>query len=495
MFKERGCGVLLHVTSLPSRFAIGDFGPEAHRFADFLYKSKIKYWQILPLNPINASSSFSPYSSDSAFAGNTLLISPEVLVQEELLSESELPDEHFYLNFKKAQEINDELLNKAFYNAKANSALQSEIINFSSAHQEWLDDYALYRSIKKHYNNICWNEWPDELKHRNSISLTNFKTQHTEEIEKVIFRQFIFFRQWKMLKDYCNQRNIKIIGDIPYYVAYDSADVWTNADMFKLNKDKEREFVGGVPPDYFSEEGQLWGNPVYNWESLKQNNFKWLISRIDHNLKLTDLLRLDHFRAFSAYWEVPASESTAKNGKWITVPGENFFSILNKELNSLALIAEDLGDIDENVRQLMNKFNFPGMKVLQFAFDHKISHSPDAPHNHIPHGIVYTGTHDNPTTKTWFLNSAQEDKIKLRQYTGVEINEDNVSWVLIRLAMMSVAKICVIPMQDFLSLGREAVMNTPGTSIGNWQYQMTAGDLSNDLSQKIAATIKLYERN
>ena len=494
MLKDRGCGILLHITSLPSLYAIGDLGPEAYRFVDFLVNSQIKYWQILPLNPINKSSGFSPYSSDSAFAGNILLISPELLVKDGFLNLSDLPENHSELDYEFARTIRLELLNKAYNLFKPNSDWRPDYEKFISHNKNWLEDYALYKTLKKIYSTV-WDNWPDEYKNRYKDSLIKFQIENADEIDKTKFQQFVFYRQWFQLKSYCNEKNIQIIGDIPYYVNYDGADVWTDPELFKLDENKNMLFVSGVPPDYFSETGQLWGNPVYNWTKLKEQNYSWWIKRIEHNLTLSNMLRLDHFRAFSAYWEVDAAEETAMNGKWIKVPGEEFLNELNKSYNNIPLIAEDLGDIDEPVRELIRKFNLPGMKVLQFAFDHKINESPDALHNHIQNCVVYTGTHDNLTTRAWFNSINEEDKIKISDYTGNDINENNISQVFIRLAMMSTAKICIIPMQDFLNLGTEGTMNKPGTSEGNWKWQMKRNDLNQDLSDKIKKWVQLYQRN
>ncbi|MGI8892800.1 MAG: 4-alpha-glucanotransferase [Bacteroidia bacterium] len=491
---DRGCGILLHITSLPSDAGIGDFGPEAYKFVDFLYNAKIKYWQILPLNPTNTISGNSPYSSDSAYAGNILLISPDLLVVEGLLETKDL----FYsdqLNFELIHENKLKQLDKAYETFKLNKILENDFAKFKNEHSYWLDDYAYYKIIKNKFKNVTWHQWSLEYKNREQSALNLISEQSHDELEKIKFYQFIFYRQWLKLKDFCTKRNISIIGDLPYYVAFDSVDVWTNPENFKLDENKSPLFISGVPPDYFSETGQLWGNPVYDWELMKSNNFDWWINRIGHNLKLVDLLRLDHFRAFSAYWEVVAGEETAINGQWIDVPGEEFFFALNTKFKELPVIAEDLGDIDEPVRNLIKSFDLPGMKVLQFAFDHKIKNSPDAPHNHNQNCIVYTGTHDNPTTLSWFQRLSSEDINKITNYTGVPVTENNIVNLFIRMAMMSVAGICIIPMQDFLNLGKEAIMNRPGTSEGNWEWRMEKNQISQQLANDIATLIDLYERS
>lgn len=494
MSEDRSCGILLHITSLPSKYGLGDLGPEAYNFVDFLVKSKIKHWQILPLNPTSSHAGNSPYSSDSTFAGNILLISPELLAKERLIKTNKISKLLYDNNHVHALEYKTRILDEAYFNFKRDPAQIVLLNQFKKEQDYWLTQYALYKLLKSNFNNKIWSSWPDEFKNRNKETIRKFIQDNREQLEVIKFHQYIFCRQWFNLKAYCNRRNISIIGDIPYYVSHDSADVWSFPEYFKLDKNKNPAFAGGVPPDYFSDAGQLWGNPVYNWDVLMKNDFDWWQKRIYHALKFTDILRLDHFRAFSAYWEVDTKEKTAVNGNWIEVPGEEFFIKL-KLKNKTAIIAEDLGDIDEGVRSLINKFGFPGMKVLQFAFDSKIKESPDALHRHIKNCVVYTGTHDNTTTRAWYEKAGDEDKQKITNYAGRKINEKFVSDYFIRLAMMSVANLCVIPMQDFLNLGDEATMNRPGTVKGNWIWQMKHNQLKPELQAYISSLVKIYARD
>jgi 4-alpha-glucanotransferase len=494
MLNDRGCGILLHITSLPSDFGIGDFGPEAYKFVDFLSDSRIKYWQILPMNPTSPHSGNSPYSSDSAFAGNILLISPEALVDDGFIKTTDL---YFLkqLDFETAHINKLRQLNIAYNAFKKTGMHADEFIKFKNEHSNWLENYSLFKILKGKFKNSLWNQWPGEFKNRKKNALNSLRNKSQAEIDKISFYQFIFYRQWFKLKNYCLIKNIAIIGDIPYYVASDSADVWTHSQNFKLSKNKIPQFVGGVPPDYFSKTGQLWGSPVYNWDIMKSEHFSWWVERIEHNLQLVDYLRLDHFRAFSAYWEVPAGEDSAINGKWIKVPGEEFFLTLKSKLKDMPIIAEDLGEIDEPVRKLISKFNLPGMKVLQFAFDNNVNNSPHALHNHIQNEIVYTGTHDNPTTRAWFQNLSNNEVNRISNYTGIEVTEQTIAKSLIKIAMMSVAKISIIPMQDFLNSGDEATMNRPGTTEGNWRWQLGKTQLNRNLQQEISGLVELYERN
>lgn len=495
MLKDRGSGILLHVTSLPSSFGIGDLGPEAYKFVDFLYRSKVKHWQILPLNPTSPGTGYSPYSSDSTFAGNILLISPEQLVSDGFLKNNDLTIT-VTAKLQSIEKYKNKILHKAFINFRKNKIKIKAYTEFVKDNIYWLDDYAIYKALKNKFKNLPWNKWSDEFRDREKSSLVKFTRNHNDQIEEIRFQQFIFFSQWFSLKSYCSKNNVSVIGDIPYYTAYDSADVWTKQHNYKLDSiNKKPAAISGVPPDYFSETGQLWGNPVYNWKEMNKRNFNWWLKRIEHKLTLVDLLRLDHFRAFSAYWEVHAGEKTAVNGKWVKVPGEAFFRVLNNEFHNLPLIAEDLGDIDEPVRRLKKKFKLPGMKVLQFAFDHKINDSPDALHNHEQNSIVFTGTHDNPTTRSWFNKISLDDKKKLAAYAGITPTELNAAKILIRLAMMSAAKICVIPMQDYLNLGDEATMNRPGIAHGNWQWRLDKNHLTPVLQKEIASIVTLYDRD
>ncbi|WP_017731718.1 4-alpha-glucanotransferase [Nafulsella turpanensis] len=499
MNHNRSAGILLHISSLPSPFGIGDLGPESYAFADFLQKSGLTYWQILPLSPTEESSGHSPYSGLSAFAGNILLISPEHLVEEGLLQTTDLPEEEKasdQVDFSRATAIKTDLLQRSwqYFKEGASPDLQNEFKTFCKKENEWLQDYSLYAALKKHFGIKSWTDWPEEVRLRKKEALQQLQQQLEGETEQEKYFQFLFYKQWFRLKNYCNERGIKIFGDIPFYVGYDSSDVWSHPDLFKLDDQLEMEVVSGVPPDYFSETGQLWRTPVFKWRERKKEVHHWWVRRIKHSLYIYDLLRLDHFRAFSAFWEVPATEETAINGYWVEGPGEDLFRKLEKEIPDLPLIAEDLGEIDQPVRDLMEQFKLPGMRVLQFAFGDEPGHNPYAPHNHIPHCLVYTGTHDNNTVRGWYDKASAKEKQQLAKYSGRRIQPQKVQEVMIQMAMSSVAYIAVVPMQDFLGLGEEGIMNRPSTATGNWKWRMQKGEANPLLAKNIARLCRLYGR-
>jgi len=341
--------------------------------------------------------------------------------------------------------------------------------------------------LKRYFKKFDWSRWPEDLRDRKEDAIKKWRGKLNEEISKETFFQYIFFKQWKALKNYCSGKNIRIIGDVPIYVNYDSSDVWANPEIFSLNENKMPAFIAGVPPDYFSSTGQLWGHPVYNWDALKKNSYSWWIKRIEHNINLYCIFRLDHFRGFVGYWEVPAGEKTAVNGRWVKAPAEDFFTELFKKFPSLPLIAEDLGVITQDVKDIMNKFGFPGMKVLLFAFEDDFPTNPYAPHNHVRNCVVYTGTHDNNTVKGWFKKELNSDsKKRLSEYLGLEVSDKTVHWDLIRIAMESVADTAIVPMQDILGLGEKARMNLPASSKGNWQWRVTKRQLSPALIKKLS---------
>lgn len=495
---ERKAGILLHISSLPSRIGIGDLGPESYTFADFLEAAGQTFWQILPLSPTEQSSGNSPYSGLSAFAGNILLISPDQLVEDGLLQAQDLPSEEEKSNkvdFKKVTDIKTELLGKSWHNfqQKKPSELHKAFDKFIQSEAEWLEDYSLYAALKNTYGK-SWMDWPEKIKVREKENLKQVKQDLTEDIRREMFFQFLFFRQWFRLKEYCNKKGIHIFGDIPFYVGLDSSDVWANPDIFKLDKKLEPTAVSGVPPDYFSETGQLWGTPVFEWEKEKKAVYQWWIKRLKQCLRIYDLLRLDHFRAFSDYWEVPAGEETAINGQWKKGPGADFFQILEKEIPDLPLVAEDLGDIDQAVRDLMNQFQLPGMRILQFAFGDNIGENLYAPHNHIRNCLVYTGTHDNNTVRGWYESASKKEKRSLSKYTGRRITGPKVHETFIQMALSSVAHIAVVPLQDYLGLGEEAIMNRPSVAKGNWQWRLQNGEASPQLAKNINSWMKLYGR-
>jgi len=495
---DRGSGILCHLTSLPSRFGIGDMGPWAYRFADFLSETKQRYWQYLPLNPTDLEYFNSPYHSISAFAGNPLLISPELLFQHGFLGQyhpEPLPQlKEPLVDYPSVVAIKNELFGEAYRQFKKYPRPEDFIL-FCEEQNWWLDDFALFMALKSHFGGKAWNSWPQELRDRDGKALQSAKAEIHEEYEKQKFLQYLFFKQWFPLKAYCNRRGIKIIGDMPIYVVHDSAEAWVHPTLFYLDDEKMPSVVAGVPPDYFSETGQLWGNPVYRWDVLVQTGYDWWIRRVGHNLSLFDLVRVDHFRGFIAFWEIPAREKTAIHGRWVTAPGRDFFQSLSKKFPRLPIIAEDLGVITQDVWEVMNHFGFPGMKVLLFAFGDGLPTNPYAPHNHLKNCVVYTGTHDNNTVRGWFENEASaEDKRRLSQYLGREVSAENVHLELMRLAMMSVANTAIIPMQDILGLAGEARMNRPSKKAGNWRWRLMQDQLTDRMKNQIREMTEIYGR-
>jgi 4-alpha-glucanotransferase len=489
--EKRGSGILLHISSLPSQYGIGDMGPDAYRFVDFLAESGQSFWQILPLNQTNAAYGNSPYSSFSAFAGNHLLVSPDRLVKTGFLNEDDIKNPPDFsidrVNYEEVTEYKEGLLEKAFEKISNSLEDHQDFQRFCADNSIWLDDYSLFLSIKANNNGNKWGEWPENLRDRHIDALSECHNKFIKSILKEKFLQFLFFNQWYALKNYCDSKNIKIIGDIPIYVNYDSADVWANPEIFSLDENRKPDYVAGVPPDYFSSTGQLWGHPVYKWDVITKSGYKWWIERIRHNLNLFHMFRLDHFRGFVGYWQVRSTEETAINGKWVPAPAEDFFNTLLKHVPASSIIAEDLGIITDDVRDIIVKFGFPGMKVLLFAFGEDLPTNPYAPHNHIKNCVIYTGTHDNNTIKGWYkseLNS--EDRKRISLYMEREVNERNIHWELIRLAMMSVADLAMIPMQDILGLGENDRMNLPGSPNGNWEWRLRQELLSHDLIKILA---------
>jgi 4-alpha-glucanotransferase len=496
----RGSGILLHITSLPSPFGIGDLGPGAYKFIDFLVETKQCYWQILPLNPTSSVLGNSPYNSPSAFAGNPLLISPELLIDRGFISDSDLNPKYSFnderVDYENVSNYKEGILRIAFEKNKNGLSTDSRFQRFCNVNSYWLEDYALFVSLKESFNNVVWTEWPEEIRDRTEGSLRDHKERLENRISMAKFYQYLFFDQWSSLKEYCNARKISIIGDVPIYVTFDSSDVWTNPEVFKLDEQRRPRFVAGVPPDYFSETGQLWGNPVYNWEYLRQTRYSWWIKRLQHNLTLTDIIRLDHFRGLVSYWEVSAGEETAVNGRWVDVPAGDFFKALLKRFPNLPVIAEDLGIITPDVREVMNCFGFPGMKLLIFAFGDDFPNGAYLPHNYSRNCVVYTGTHDNNTVKGWFRSEASPpDKKRLFSYIGRELEEENINWELIRLLMGSVANTVIIPMQDILGLGEESKMNLPATSNGNWQWRLNPKRITPLVCEKLGEITETYARD
>ena len=501
MINQRRSGVLLHITSLPSIHGIGNLGPAAYEFADFMKKSGLTYWQILPLNPVEEASGFSPYSGLSAFAGNPLLISPELLVKAKLLEEKDLKTRFKFseesIDFDKVIKYLMPLLNKAFatFQQQGQDKLHTQYRRFCKSQAAWLDDFADYMAFRQHFSGESWVMWPSGLCDRDPKAMKELRKELSESIEKEKFLQFLFFQQWNDLKSYCHSKGVLLFGDIPFYVGYESADVWANPAIFKLRSNRAPKAVAGVPPDYFSETGQLWGMPVFDWKTLKKRKYDWWMQRIEQNLELFDLVRFDHFRAFSHYWEVPAGHETAANGRWKKGPGEKLFKQLQKKYKNLPIVAEDLGEIDQPVRDLMNRFSLPGMKVLHFAFGKDMSESGYIPHYHIPNSVVYTGTHDNNTTRGWYQKDLRAaDRKRLAAYLQCDVKAETIAEQLVRTVFSSVSQLAVVPMQDFLNLGAEAIMNRPSTPTGNWTWRMKSGATTPPLAQSIKALNKLFNR-
>jgi len=479
MLTKRASGLLLHITSLTS----GDLGPAAFQFADLLYKVKQSYWQLLPLNPTDTAFGNSPYSSFSAFAGNPRLISPVLLVEEGLLELKEIELEK------------PKLFELAYERWRTSPKSKVDFDGFCDLNSHWLENFALFVVLKNLFEQKAWNSWPEELRDRHPDKLKEVNEQYSREINKEKFLQFLFFKQWHSLRDYCNSRGVKLIGDIPIYVCYDSVDVWASPEVFKLNAKREPTFVAGVPPDYFSKTGQLWGNPVYDWDRLKADGFGWWLRRLDHNLSLFDLTRIDHFRGFMAFWEVPSGEKTAVNGHWSPAPADDFFKTLAGHYPEMPFIAEDLGIITDDVKEVMERYSLPGMKILLFAFGEDNPKHPYLPHNFQPNAVVYTGTHDNNTAKGWFENEATvADKHRLNKYLQREVKKDDVNWALIQLAMESVAELVIIPVQDVLGLGEEARMNFPAKEGVNWAWRLKPEELINFPIEKLRGMTELSGR-
>jgi 4-alpha-glucanotransferase len=502
----RQSGILLHPTSLPSKFGIGDFGNEAYKFVDFLAAAKQTLWQVLPLGQTGFGDS--PYQCFSAFAGNIYLISLEKLVEDGLLSKSDLADVPDFKNekvdFGKVFDYKLPLLQKAFENFRKtdNEKLAEDFRSFCHENRFWLDDYAMFRAIKMSQKQKSWQDWDENLKLRNPEALAKARQELDLEDFAEKFYQFAFFRHWNALKKYANERNIKIIGDIPIFIALDSCDVWCNPTQFKLNDDGSPRVVAGVPPDYFSKTGQRWGNPIYNWEVQRNEGFRWWIDRVRFTLQTVDIVRIDHFRGFAASWEVPGGDKTAERGEWVSVPGKDLFLTLKHSLGDLPILAEDLGVITPDVEELRDFFGFPGMRILQFAFGGDAKNN-DLPHNFIPNSCVYTGSHDNDTTVGWFKSKAGKgsgrDAKQIKKETDfckkyLGSNSHEIHWDFIKAALASVANTAIIPMQDLLGLGNEARMNLPGSTTGNWSWRCELKDFDSKIAERLAGLSELYGR-
>jgi 4-alpha-glucanotransferase len=492
---ERAAGILLHPTSLPGRFGIGDLGPEAFNFVDFLVSAGQNVWQVFPLGPTGYGDS--PYQCFSAFAGNPLLISPDKLNKEGLLSAEDISniprhDPH-KVDFGSIIDYKYSLLKKAYTSFKE-SKPGKDYDKFIEDNSDWLDDYALFMAAKEYHGGGTWTGWDKDLVVRKPEAIKEWTKKLEDEINFRRFIQFIFFKQWMELRKYANSKGVKIIGDMPIFIAYDSADLWQHKDLFSVDKTGKLESVAGVPPDYFSETGQLWGNPLFKWKEMEKDDFEWWRRRIAKLLQLVDIIRIDHFRGFDAYWEIPGNSKTAVKGKWIKAPGQKFFSILIKYLGELPIIAEDLGVITKSVRELRDSFNFPGMKILQFAFGTKME-TKFLPHNLVPNSLIMTGSHDNDTTRAYF-EKARNQKNDIFEHTQkyLDYYGDDIVFELIRTAYRSVCDLAIIPMQDILNLGGEARMNFPGKLGGNWTWRFTWDMVPYGTAERYKEIAVLYER-
>jgi 4-alpha-glucanotransferase len=501
----RASGILLHPTSLPGRFGIGDLGDKAYQFADFLVASGQSLWQVLPLGPTGYGDS--PYACYSAFAGNTLLISPQRLFAEGWLSQDDLDQisvASSRVDFGHAHDSKERILRKAYenYQTKTDSGSRSAFETFVDQNQSWLDDYALFRALKSAHGGAAWHEWEGPLAFREEAALRHAREKLNDEIQAHKFFQFLFFSQWFALKAYCNERGISLIGDIPIFVAQDSADVWTNPAQFKLDSNGIPTVVAGVPPDYFSSTGQLWGNPLYDWDRMLADGFKWWIERVRASLQIVDIARIDHFRGFTACWEIPGGDNTAERGRWVEAPGRELFTAIRNALGQLPIIAEDLGVITPEVEKLRDEFGFPGMRVLQFAFSGD-ANNIDLPHNYHKNCVAYTGTHDNETTVAWFRSVVGAGSTR----TEAEINAergfckkylqtrgDEIHWDFIRAVLASVANTAIIPLQDVLGIGSEGRMNLPNSTEGNWSWRFAADALTNTHSERLRDLAETYGR-
>jgi 4-alpha-glucanotransferase len=474
--RPRAAGVLLHPTSLPGPYGIGDLGDELIAFLDWAASAGMRLWQVLPLNPPGFGNS--PYGCHSSFAGNPLLISPQRLLQHGLLPSHAVDEMPAFpageVAWDRVRDWKTRLLRTAWQHFEAHGALRDELQQFTRDNREWLEDWALYAALKERNNDAAWWQWDGALVQRNAKALAAARRELAADIAYHQFVQWAFARQWASVRDAAHARGIRIMGDVPIYVAGDSADVWQHPELFQLDANGEPTVVAGVPPDYFSASGQRWGNPLYRWDVLRERGYDWWITRIGTNLRYADLIRLDHFRGFAAYWEIPAHEPTAIHGRWMPGPGRALFDAIRDALGDLPLVAEDLGFITPEVHELRQAIGVPGMKILQFGF--ATVDSPHLPHRYEPHTVVYTGTHDNDTARGWYEHAPAAERELALSYLGPEC--DDIAWSLIRAAYTSVAETAIVPVQDILSLGSEARMNRPGDAQHNWSWRVEAGALT-----------------
>ncbi len=494
----RTSGVLTHPTSFPSPYGIGDLGDGAYHYVDFLIEARQSLWQILPLGPTGYGDS--PYQCFSGFAGNPLLISPDLLVESGLLPAHILEPAPAFpkdrVDFGRVIEFKEGMLNQAFERFQNGKLPEQKALfdTFKEENSGWLDDFALFMALKGDFRNTkggVWNRWPRPIAKRQTAALEEWTAKLSQEIEQHKFEQYLFFEQWLPLKKYANEGGLKIIGDVPIFVAFDSDDVWSNPELFYLDDEGEPSVVAGVPPDYFSKTGQRWGNPLYRWSVMAEDGFSWWVKRLGLTLRTVDIVRIDHFRGFDAYWEILAENPTAETGRWVKGPGAGLFEAMEEALGELPIIAEDLGVITPEVEALRDRFEFPGMKILQFAFGGE-RNSSFLPHNYGRNSVVYTGTHDNETTTGWYKNAKVDEKDHLRRY--VDRGGSDYAWDMIKLAYSSVADMAVVPLQDLLKLDNSARMNFPGKSGGWWTWRYQKEALSDDIASRLGEITELFGR-
>jgi 4-alpha-glucanotransferase len=503
----RASGILLHPASLPGGLGIGTLGSGARRFVDYIVAAGQRIWQVLPLGPTGYGDS--PYQFFSAFAGNPLLISLEALVDQDLLSPGDLqaapPFPEGTVDYGRVIEFKLPLLEKAFiaFRGRASSDRRYEFEEFCRRNDPWLEDFAFFMAAKDAHGGAAWTTWEPSIAARVPAAREKWRRELAGEIESHKFRQYLFFAQWEALKQYCHERGIRIMGDIPLYAAHDSADVWAHRELFHLLPDGNPRLVAGVPPDYFSATGQLWGNPIYRWDVMAQSGYKWWIERFRSTFSLVDIVRMDHFRGLEAYWEVPGSATTAVGGRWVKGPGAALFDCVREALGDLPIVAENLGVITPEVEALRNRFGFPGMAILQFAFGRDPQGPAFRPHNYPRNLVVYTGTHDNDTVVGWWGSTGAgdstrtpEDVVREKEFARRYLNTDGreIHWVLIRAVLGSVADLAIIPMQDVLGLGSEARMNIPATRTGNWRWRCTAAMLTGEIRDRLKELAAMYDR-
>jgi len=495
---KRGSGVLLHIVSLPSPYGIGDLGPSAFQFADFLSQSRQCFWQVLPLNPTGPEHDFSPYSSFSTHALNPLLISPDVLYEEGYIQKSDLVTftdiNPHKVSYKKAFQYKNKLLKQAF-SISYNRGLNSEFELFCHQHQKWLDEHALFVALSSKFADTPWNSWPVEIRERDHSALKNFSDSLKLDILQEKFIQFLLSHQWIRLKRYCHEKGVQLIGDLPMFVSFDSVDVWANKQNFKINSQNQTAFFAGAPPDRFNQSGQVWHTPVYNWDIMKSHNYDWWITRFSRSFELFDILRIDHFRGFVAYWEISADHADATRGYWQSVPVEHFFNTLFKHFFCFPVIAEDLGTITSDVRETMIRLNLPGTKVLLFAFENDDPDHPYLPHNYSKNCMACTGTHDTNTIKGWFEDDASErERERLFRYIGEKVSSETVNWKSIQIQMVSAADMVIFPLQDIIGQGSSCRMNIPGARKDNWQYRFTYNQVTQTMIERLGEMTVIYGR-